>query len=207
MVLLRRIELRFLTYQVSVLPLNYGSIILSLNSYMNYYKYLDLNWETAAAKIRNFIEQREELIFTQKGAWIAAPSNIIKEIPEIEEMFLPLKLDINEVGFFITRYRVGSIHTDGTPIPIRINFPILNCENTETRYYQVNGNSLSLKQPNGNKYIQYQPEHCNFVDSFKLTKPVVMRVLEPHQVISYSNNLPRISCTISFKQDINYLLS
>jgi hypothetical protein len=71
----------------------------------------------------------------------------------------------------------------------------------------TNYQSVYQTQVNGNSYIQYQQDDCMFVDSFKLTSAVAMRVLEPHQVISYTNNLPRISCTVSFKQDISYLLN
>jgi hypothetical protein len=174
---------------------------------MNYYKYLNLNWQAASDKILRWLNQHDDFTKNRNGAWVSAPSSIIFEIPEITEMFLPLNLDVHEVGFFITPYRVGSIHIDGTTIPVRINFPILNCENTETRYYQVNGKSSDQTQLNGNRYIQYHQDDCMFVDSFKLTSAVAMRVLEPHQVISYTNNLPRISCTVSFKQDISYLLN
>ena len=103
-------------------------------------------------------------------------------------------------------YKIGSIHTDGTDVPIRINFPILNCENTETRYFKTSGPSKSQAQPNGNSYVQFHPDYCEVVDSFKLTQAVAMRVLEPHQVVVNHDNPPRLSCTVAFKQHLSHWL-
>jgi hypothetical protein len=173
---------------------------------MKYYKYLDLDYTTAATKIKIFLEARPELVAPGRGAWVAAPREIVKEVPELLTMFKPLGLDVIMVGFFIMHYKIGSIHTDGTDVPIRINFPILNCEHTETRYFKTSGPAKSQAQPNGNSYVQFHPDHCEVIDSFKLTQAVAMRVLEPHQVVVNHDNLPRISCTVAFKQDLSHLL-
>jgi hypothetical protein len=173
---------------------------------MKYYKYLDLDYSIAADKIKTFLEARPELVAPGRGAWVAAPREIVKEVPELLTMFKPLGLDVVMVGFFIMHYKIGSIHTDGTDVPIRINFPILNCENTETRYFRTSGPSKSQAQPNGNSYVQFHPDYCEVVDSFKLTQAVAMRVLEPHQVVVNHDNLPRISCTVAFKQDLSHWL-
>jgi len=173
---------------------------------MKYYKYLNLDYSIAADKIKTFLEARPELVAPGRGAWVAAPREIVKEVPELLTMFKPLGLDVVMVGFFIMHYKIGSIHTDGTDVPIRINFPILNCENTETRYFKTSGPSKSQAQPNGNSYVQFHPDYCEVVDSFKLTQAVAMRVLEPHQVVVNHDNLPRISCTVAFKQDLSHWL-
>jgi len=173
---------------------------------MKYYKYLDLDYTVAAAKIRTFLEARPDFVAPGMGAWTMAPKEIVDEVPELLTMFKPLGLDVASIGFFIMHYKIGTIHTDGTKIPIRINFPILNCENTETRYFKTLGPAKFQAQPNGHSYVQYHHTQCEFVDSFKLTQAVAMRVLEPHQVVVNGDNLPRISCTISFKQDLSFLL-
>ena len=172
-----------------------------------YYKYLDLDYAVVAEKIKNFLETRPELVTDEKGSWIAAPREIIKEVPELLTLFKPLGLDIVMIGFFVMHYKVGTIHIDKTDIPIRINFPILNCEDTETRYFKTFGLPDEKMQVNNLGFVEYQPDQCEVVDSFKLTKAVAMRVLEPHQVLVHHGNFPRISCTVAFKQDLSYLLS
>jgi hypothetical protein len=173
---------------------------------INYYKYLDLDYDSVSEKIRKFLEKRPEIVAPGRGAYVRAPLSIIEEVPEIFEMFKPLGLTITDIAFFVTHYRTGSIHIDKTIVPIRINFPILNCEDTETRFFKAIGNSMPQIQPNGNGYHQFHADQCELVDSFKLTKAVVMRVLEPHQVVLHHNNFPRISCTVSFKEDLSHLL-
>lgn len=173
---------------------------------MKYYKYLDLDYQSVADKIKIFLEARPELVAPGRGAWVAAPREIVKEVPELLTMFKPMGLDIAMIGFFIMHYKIGSIHTDGTDVPIRVNFPILNCDDTETKYFKASGPTKSQAQPNGNSYVQYHPDYCEVIDSFKLTQAVAMRVLEPHQVVVNHDRLPRISCTVAFKQDISYLL-
>jgi hypothetical protein len=172
-----------------------------------YYKYLDLDFEPVAEKIRKFLENRPELLSDEHGSWIMAPRDIIKEVPEIITLFKPLGLDIRIIGFFVMHYKATKIHIDKTDIPIRINFPILNCENTETRYFETIGESRNTMQENGNGFHQFSEEQCVVVDSFKLTQAVAMRVLEPHQVLVNHDNFPRVSCTVGFKQDLSHLLS
>jgi hypothetical protein len=172
-----------------------------------YFKYLDLDCTLVSEKIRKFLKERPDIVAPGKGAWTHAPREIVKEVPEIITMFKPLGITIFEIGFFIMHYKIGSIHTDNTVVPIRINFPILNCEDTETRYFKTTGEPTSRDQPNGNGYRQFHKDDCELVDSFKLTQPVVMRVTEPHQVILHHDRFPRISCTVSFKQDLSHLLN
>jgi hypothetical protein len=172
-----------------------------------YYKYLNLDYEPVAEKIRKFLETRSELITDEQDSWIYAPREIIKEVPELLTLFKPLGLDILMMGFFVMHYKVTPIHIDKTEIPIRINFPILNCENTETRYFKTVGPAVEKTQVNNLGFVEYQPDQCEVVDRFKLTQAVAMRVLEPHQVLVHHDNFPRISCTVAFKQDLSHLLS
>ena len=88
---------------------------------------------------------------------------------------------------------------------VRINFH-LNCNNTVTKYYKNTSIVGKGKQTNGVTYHGVDTSNLEEVDYFVLDKPVAMRVLEPHQVCVNHNNYPRVSCTIQFKQDIEYLL-
>ena len=174
---------------------------------MNYFKHLDLDWKPAARKLK-IIFQRSKMFDYSTGAWITAPDSIIELVPELPKMFDPLGLEILTVGLFVSTDRVGLIHTDATDIAVRINFPVMNCNNTETKFFTIKeGTPTEYKmQPNGNPYRQLRVEDCVEVDKFELTQATAMRVLEPHQVIVNHYNLPRVSCTVSFKQDISYLL-
>ena len=173
---------------------------------MRYFKYLDLDWKNSSESLRNYLANNPTLIDVALGAWCRAPNSIFKQLPELVEMFKPLNITPILAGFFVTRTETGTIHIDDSFVPIRINIPVLNCEHTKTKYFKVSGFSETRFQSNKKRYFEYSSENAEEVDSFELTQPVAMRVLEPHQVVSYTKNLPRISFTVAFKEDLSFLL-
>lgn len=176
---------------------------------MKYYRYLDLDWKPTSEKIKNyFLNKNPEFISDNgQGSWRLAPENILEEIPELQTMFDTMGIKIKFVGFFVTYKSESSLHIDNDEKPTRINFPILNCENTETRFYKINEiKTNNISQKNGLTYRLLDKESCTFVDKFQLTGAVLMRVLEPHQVVVNSEIYPRVSCTVQFEEDISYLL-
>ena len=176
---------------------------------MIYYKYLDLDHTTVSNKIKNyFLNENPEFISDNgQGSWRLAPADIHEKVPELKEFFKPLGLTIEFVGFFVSFKNESSIHIDNDEKPCRINFPILNCDDTETRYYKLKKVDYNTKsQKNGLTYKLLDKENCELIDKFVLNKTVLMRVLEPHQVVINSDSFPRVSCTVQFTKDISYLL-
>lgn len=177
---------------------------------MKYYKYLDLDWEPAREKILEILNNEPDIfnpatVYTV-GSWIDLTEKFY-HVPEIHNMFKPLNLNISIIAFYIS-YVHSSIHIDESSSDYisRIIFPILNCDNTETKFFEAFEDPVKRTQRNGNGFYSFNPSKCKHVDSFFLTKPVVFRIMEPHQVCIYHKNLPRISCIIEFQQDINYLV-
>jgi hypothetical protein len=176
---------------------------------MKYYKYIDLDWKPARDKILEVLKEEPTLFSHAKvhtvGSWVDLTEKFY-HIPEIHNMFRPFNLDISIIAFYVS-YHNSSIHIDSAPDYIsRIIFPILNCDNTETKFFEKLEEPVKLTQPNGEIFYRLDPLKCKHVDSFFLTQPVAFRVLEPHQVCIYHLNRPRISCIIEFQQDINYLI-
>jgi hypothetical protein len=176
---------------------------------MNYFKYLDLNWQPSAVKLKQYIYDNEQDLLTGfHSSWKAVDTNdVISKVPELIDMVLPLGVTIRYVAFFISNYPVGTIHIDAdTYSKVRINIPIINCEHTETRFYTTSAPLIRVLQQNGIPLFKIDPTKCTHVDQFYLTQAVLFRNTEPHQVIS--NNLvhPRISCTIGLNEDLSYLL-
>ena len=173
---------------------------------MKYFNYLDIDFQPAAAKLKDYLIKKD-LIADIKSAWRKLDkAEVLAEVPEIDEMFKPLGLEIDLIAIFVTYVKTGAIHIDDDVHSCRINFPIMNCENTVTNFYKVKSTPEVASQVNGYKLHQFPISGCDLVSQMKLTKAAVMRVLEPHQVITKHNNHPRVSCTIAFKQDISYLL-
>lgn len=175
---------------------------------MKYFNYLDINFQPVAEKLKEYLIEKD-LVSDIKSAWrLLDLKKVTTEIPEIVTLFEPLGLEIDLIASFVTYYKVGVIHIDSDIRPCRINFPVMNCSNTVTNFYKIkNSSSVEHRQNNGFKLHMFDPKDCELVDQMFLTQAAVMRVLEPHQVVSMHDNLPRVSCTVGFKQDISHLLN
>ena len=178
---------------------------------MKYYKYLpDLDWHPVSNKLRWYVleENKDILLFdNSKNMWQDTKKELIlKNVPELLEMIRPLNLTIRYVAFFISTISDNVIHNDHSPVDYRINLPVLNCENTETKFFTSIDEPERKLQDNGVTYYIYDPNKCTHVESYYLNCPVVLRVNELHQVIHNPIKIPRISFTMAFYEDISYLL-
>lgn len=172
---------------------------------MLYYRYLDLPWEPVAEQLREYIKQHPDVVHPKLGSAVIAPDDIYQECPAIVELFSPLT--IKWVGFFVTYGSAGVIHVDDSTAVARINFPVLNCENSVTKFFKTTAESTLVSQSNGNVLHKLNPLNCEQVDQYFLTQAVVVNVLQPHQVVLNDKKYPRIACTVRFEEDISCLLN
>lgn len=176
---------------------------------MQYYKYLDIDWKPSADKLKDYIlnDRTEFLTSIKSSSWRNLNvEEVIRKVPELSALFTPMGLTIHHMAFFVSDYKVGTIHIDhDRHSNCRINLPILNCEDTETRFYKTLVEPIKTLQANGVPFLNLDPAKCVQVDQFYLTQAVIFRNDQPHQVISNNPNTPRISCTIGFNEDIEYL--
>jgi|APFre7841882654_1041346.scaffolds.fasta_scaffold315291_1 hypothetical protein len=176
---------------------------------MKYYKYLDIDCSEVSPKLVKYIYDNSELILhsQQSSAWKAVDTkDVLIKVPELMEMVKPLDITIKYLAFFITEMQYGTIHIDhDTQSNCRINIPVLNCDNTETRFFTISEEPVKVLQKNGIPLLKINPLACTQVDKLELTRPVVFRNNQPHQVVSFNKSQPRISCTIGFYEDIEFL--
>lgn len=175
---------------------------------MEYYKYLDLDCSTVSPKLVKYVYDNYSGIFDDQhnSAWKAVNTqDVLDKVPELMEMFAPLNLTIRYLAFFITDLPINAIHIDDTQSNCRINIPVLNCEKSETIFFTTTEEPVMAKQKNGLSFLMLNPLACTQVDKFELTRPVVFRNNQPHQVISFNEVQPRISCTIGFYEDLEFL--
>ena len=174
---------------------------------MKYYKYLsDLDWRPVADKLKWYA-----LEYDKKPILYDDPANMWQDVnqadfhycvPELNNLFSPMNLTIRYVSFFVVSTLQNIIHRDNCKEICRINIPILNCENTETRFYKSTGVVNIKRQPNNTGFWKANPDECTHVDSYYLNCPVIFRVNELHQVFQDYTRTPRIACTIAFNEDI-----
>lgn len=175
---------------------------------MNYFKYLDLNWKPAADKLLQYTIDNPTL--TSMSGWKTLnKEEVLAKIPEIQEMFDPIGINVRYIALVVSDYAIGHIHIDADHqyTKCRVNFPVLNCEKTETRFYVNNGPLIQAYQVDGVPFMRINEADCVFVDQFYLERgAVAFRNNEPHQIVSTNPIQPRISCTVGFHEDITYLL-
>jgi hypothetical protein len=170
---------------------------------MIYYKYLDIKYKNLAEDIKKYLLENPHLIKKGEGNWRLATDYLLENFPQVKNLF---EWDIEFAGIFVSHTRQGNVHIDTDQKPVRITFPIMNCNDTVTKYYKNTGKVSKIKQSNGVTAYELDTNNLEEVDYFVLNKAVAMRVLEPHQVCMNHDNYPRVSCTIQFKQNIEYLL-
>ena len=181
---------------------------------MKYYKYLpDLDWQPVAEKLKWYLLEGNTSYLAnnsyESNLWrYADKDDLFKQVPELKELFRPIGLTIRMVAFFVSGRTGSTIHRDADKgCNARINLPVMNCENTETRYYTTDHPEEKKLQANGVYYHYVNPKHCVHVDSFFLNCPTIIKVNEPHQVVGILDGIiPRISCTIGFHEEIVHLI-
>ena len=176
---------------------------------MEYYRYLDIDCSTVGPKLVKYVYANYASLFNDQysSSWKAVNTeDVLAKVPELIEMVAPLNLTIRYLAFFITEKQNNTIHTDAdTQSDCRINIPVLNCEKSETRFFTITEEPVMAKQDNGIPFLMINPLACTQVDKFELTRPVVFRNNQPHQVVSFNEVQPRISCTIGFHEDLEFL--
>jgi hypothetical protein len=174
------------------------------------YKKLNIEYKHVSEKILEYIKINNIELAPEVFWHFVDNNHFFNAIPELQQMFDPMNLTVKNVGILVTKGRLGPIHVDTTSVMagdnLRINFPIINCENTLTNFYQSNHTGTTASLHNGDLFTWFYPNTCKLVDSFELNTPTVIRVNVPHQVNVYNPNLLRVACTVFFKENIDYLL-
>lgn len=180
-----------------------------VNTIMDYYKFLPLDTMPLSKAMLDYINAHPSLINHGKGAWTPCDlQDVIRHVPLFNSMFDPFHLTVKRISLFVMFYKIGKIHIDDDAAhPFRINFPILNCKDTETRFYKVSDMPTTERQLNRLALHFFDPAKCELVDSFELDRPVIIKTQEPHQVIVHHSTPPRISCTVAFNEDLTDLFN
>lgn len=186
---------------------------------MKYYKYLELpNWKNVTKKVLTYyFDHREEYIRTQTipDFKVADTTDILEKIPEINEMLSHLSTSAEEIWFFeMKQYTTpeGMIHMDNSPHESRLLLPLLNCDNTETRYYKSSEPLINMGNPGDPNCVVPKipvPGTCTQVDGMYVGRgPVLMRPNELHSVAVPEDQIfPRITMLLMIKDDLTHMLN
>lgn len=123
-----------------------------------------------------------------------------QEVPELAESLKEHGLTLTKVNTYIMFDNSGgAAHRDFITDSVRINIPVLNCENTWTNFYQLKDPSMKSTvtiNPKGQPYRVYNPDDLILVDRVQITEPTAIRPLEIHSIEMDEAKAPRITLTV-----------
>lgn len=133
----------------------------------------------------------------------------LKSFPEITKFFENLKTSCIGIGLIKIFYNKVAIHTDNSALngrTVRINWPVINCEYSETIFYE-NFNAIKETKylDNGIIFHEYRDENCREISRVCLDSPTALDVSLPHRV--WCEKFPRISLSFHLKPNPIWLLS
>ena len=138
-----------------------------------------------------------------------SPEDIDLYFPELVESTSKFG-EINEVSILLLSWDSSSLHIDHTigknkDKMARLNIPILNCEGSHTAFFELSPEVFNTHQSTRGGSKSWSSELRNTltpVTSIELIQPTILRTSNPHTVFCKTNKFPRISLTVSFKDDI-----
>jgi hypothetical protein len=104
----------------------------------------------------------------------------------------------------------SAIHTDERPkdAVLAINIPLINCDQSLTEFWKTDNDSAFIRKltPNFVPFYEIDPNKCQKISEFVLTKPIIFDTSIPHSVHNYSNQI-RFGISIRFKKDPWHLIN
>jgi hypothetical protein len=177
-----------------------------------YFKEIDIdNLEIIQKKCLDYVKTQEMVYKKLKPAsWYVLNLEELKaSCPELQESFSKINLDINYVAAIVMMEEKDiRVHTDNWFQEARINIPLLNCENTFTKFYSnIKTQDLHNLSTGLVSKTVVNLDEIQYECGLELRKATVLRSNEGHHIsVPSTNPAPRISLTIGFVQDPVYLL-
>jgi hypothetical protein len=103
--------------------------------------------------------------------------------------------------------KIFGAHCDVLEKEVALNFPLVNCENTHLVFYKKNKNAkhVPLKTEKNLEYFAYKLKDLEEVERVSyVNEAVVFRPDAIHDVIGASDEHPRITVSIRFKDNITF---
>lgn len=103
------------------------------------------NINVISQKILQFLNANTSLNYKSYFSWNFINSrDLLKGVPELNDWFLTYKLKLRDVAVTVITTDFGvEPHKDQPPVITKINFPVLNTENTWNVWWDDNGNEIA----------------------------------------------------------------
>lgn len=171
------------------------------------------DYKTYAFKLLNLFKDNKSYFQPANRFWNPVKqSHTRKVLEEIKELqFLEsLYGEINEMALLILESDSSTLHIDhiygpNKNVKARLNVPVLNCEDSVTAFFDLDKKTFDSHEI-GEAGTKYWPDKLRKelkpVTQVNLMQPTILKTSHPHTVFCNGEKFPRISLTISFKEDI-----
>jgi len=174
------------------------------------YRYLNWNepFESYTEELQRFVKSTG---FIEKGTFFnpVGAARVYSAIPLLRDLFERYGL-YDFYSMAVIRVLPASVapnfpHTDIMPSPdqkIAINWPVFNCEDTYTCFYEekATANPQLVTLSNGLPYKKYSYDDVIETHRIKINKPIVFRYDVLHAVVNETNKM-RITVSFRFETD------
>ena len=117
---------------------------------------------------------------------------------------------INEIALLVLTSDSSTLHEDHRSglnkyVKARLNIPVMNCEGSYTSFFELTEeqNNMAIWNAGMTKYWPHSIRNTvKPVSTVELIQPTILRTSSPHTVFCTVCKFPRISMTISFKNDL-----
>lgn len=135
--------------------------------------------------------------------------DFFQHFPSINSFLMSNDARCIGIGLIKIFYNKVAIHQDNSASnggTVRINWPVLNCEHSETIFYEnFNGIKQTKLLDNGIVFHEYRDEDCREIDRLCLDSPSALDVSVPHRV--WCDQFPRVSLTFHLRPNPTWLLT
>ena len=168
-------------------------------------------------KTIDFLKTKYDILnVTKPSLWNKLDTvEFVRAVPELLQYFKTLNLQLREVAFTIcVSNENAGLHIDELPVTAKINFPILNTQDSQNLWYSVPEESMAQVEPIINKFgaayydlREVDISQCQQLASVEVLKPVVFNSQIPHMIdMSKCQSFPRIVLTcMFFKEPVDFL--
>jgi hypothetical protein len=178
---------------------------------------IDIDHKAISKKIKNYVLERTDIVQRQLFWNNLDKFDAYKQIPEIKNLFDSMDLEIDKFSIvYINKdWTSGLIHCDYNPTipsgicPVRVLWPVYNCEKSITKFYAVDRKSKSFKiDEQYGSYIEIFNEDIKYeMGDLYLDKPYVIDPNIAHGIWLDPDTADfRLSCSFSFTTPIEHFL-
>jgi hypothetical protein len=173
--------------------------------------------KTISEKAIDFLKTKYDILnLTKPSLWNKLnTAEFIRAVPELLQYFNSLNLKLREVAFTIcVSNENAGLHIDELPVTAKINFPILNTQDSLNLWYDVPKELMAQVKPIVNEFGaafynlgEVDLSQCQQIASVEVLKPVVFNSQLPHMIdMTWCKSFPRIVLTcMFFKEPVDFL--